>query len=82
MIIREFLEKYSIAPAQADGFRNAAKFWARNDFDERLLVMIYIREFGVYPGGVDTPLPDYIEISVQDMINLFYNDLLDMGTWQ
>lgn len=82
MTIKEFIEKYEIQAPQIEGLRNAAKYWASNDFDERLLVLIYIREFGMYPGGLDNPPTEYIPISVEDLINFFYLDILDMGTWE
>lgn len=82
MTIKEFIAKYEIEAPQIEGLRNAAKYWARNDFDERLLVLIYIREFGMYPGGLDGDPQDYVEIAVEDLINFFYLDILDMGTWE
>ena len=53
MTILEFCNKYSIGVPEAAGFKDAAKFYAKNNFSEKLLVLIYIKTFGVYPGGND-----------------------------
>ena len=52
MTIGEFCTKYAITGEERAGFGEAAKYWARNNFAEKLLIQIYVRTFGIYPGGI------------------------------
>jgi len=56
MNINDFCIKYNLPVYEKQGLREKSKFWARENFEEKLLVLIYILTFGVYPGGLDGDL--------------------------
>lgn len=72
MTLDEFSIKYSLPVYEKQGLREAAKFWARENFAEKLLILIYILTFRSYPGGIsedtsgdiDTVLKSFIDDSI------------------
>ncbi|MCB1158731.1 MAG: hypothetical protein H7A25_22130 [Leptospiraceae bacterium] len=80
MIIRDFIQKYELPPAEAEGLLYAAQFYARTTFDEKLLILIYIKTFGVFPGGIDE---ETLANDVSDLIKEFIDDSVvsETKTW-
>ncbi|TGM88488.1 hypothetical protein [Leptospira licerasiae] len=71
MNIKDFILKYSIPPAEAEGLKEAAKFWARSNFEEKLLILVYCLTFGTFPGGVDA---ESFEEELLNNFSQFIND--------
>jgi hypothetical protein len=53
MTITEFCTKYAITGEEAAGLSEASRYWAAQNFAEKLLIQIYVRTFGTYPGGIE-----------------------------
>jgi hypothetical protein len=52
MTLVEFCNKYAITGEEKAGLSEAARYWAATNFAEKLLIQIYVRTFGIYPGGI------------------------------
>lgn len=72
MTIDNFCTKYNLPTYEKQGLREKAKFWARDNFEEKLLILIYILTFGTYPGG--------LEGSIEEDINSIFSDFIDDST--
>ena len=53
MTVAEFCDKYGIPGEEEAGLSEAARYWAATNFAEKLLIQVYVRTFGIYPGGID-----------------------------
>ncbi|MDI7196285.1 hypothetical protein QMM61_06140 [Leptospira santarosai] len=73
MNIKDFILKYNLPAHEAEGLKDAAQFWARSNFEEKLLILVYCLTFGVFPGGIDAG--DF-EDELSNNIGQFINDLI------
>lgn len=69
MTISDFCTKYNLPTYEKQGLKEASKFWARENFEEKLLVLIYVLTFGSYPGGIDGSLDDDIQSTIKNFID-------------
>lgn len=74
MTVIEFTEKYTIGGAEAAGLENAMRYWAEHNFTEKLLVAVYIRTFGIYPGGMEGEI-EYGSETISPINDDFVSDL-------
>lgn len=69
MTIDDFCIKYNLPVYEKQGLKEAAKFWARENFEEKLIVLIYIMTFETYPGGIEGELSGDIESIIKNFID-------------
>ncbi|MEM7182717.1 MAG: hypothetical protein AAF518_17520 [Spirochaetota bacterium] len=78
MNIDDFVVKYNISTPQSDGLKHAAKFYARSNFHEKLLIFIYITVFGVYPGNIEeTDMDEDLSSLIGNLVN---DEITAVGT--
>ncbi|EKP13381.1 hypothetical protein [Leptospira borgpetersenii] len=73
MNIKDFVLKYNLPEHEAEGLKDAAQFWARSNFEEKLLILVYCLTFGVFPGGIDA---EDFEDELSNNIGQFINDTI------
>ncbi|PJZ43634.1 hypothetical protein CH361_19440, partial [Leptospira brenneri] len=80
MNIRDFAIKYELPTHEVEGLKDRAKFWARENFAEKLLIFIYCQAFGVFPGGYEN---ETTEEEILQNIRLLIQDELQSAntTW-
>ncbi|TGK47505.1 hypothetical protein EHQ16_03295 [Leptospira kanakyensis] len=80
MRIQDFALKYNLPTHEVEGLKDRARFWARENLAEKLLIFIYCQVFGMFPGGYEN---ETIEEEILQNIRLLIQDELQSAntTW-
>ncbi|MBM9546151.1 hypothetical protein JWG40_03935 [Leptospira sp. 201903074] len=78
MKIQEFAIKYNLPTHEVEGLKERAKFWARENLAEKLLIFIYCQVFGTFPGGYENETAE--EEILQNIGLLIQDELQSLNT--
>lgn len=80
MRIQDFALKYNLPTHEVEGLKDRARFWARENLAEKLLIFIYCEVFGTFPGGYEN---ETTEQEILQNIGLLIQDELQSAntTW-
>lgn len=80
MRIQDFALKYNLPTHEVEGLKDRARFWARENLAEKLLIFIYCQVFGTFPGGYEN---ETTEQEILQNIGLLIQDELQSAntTW-